>query len=520
MAFQFTPAAERALLAASGWECHGDEDLTPPAVLMGLLAEPECRAAEMLTRAGISPDRVCQRWPNLQTLTPDPHRGRRFSTALHEALLAAQERLVDYPRPLVLATEHVLLGLVASGDETARWLAESGLAAEALEAEVHRIHGHDPSPIKLDGTAEPALPAIASASPTVVESLSEARVAALRVIDAAANRAREGLRVVEDYVRFGLDDGHLTERLKRLRHELATAIAPVSRAERLAARETQADVGARIATPDEGCRAGAESIVAANMARVQEALRSLEEFVKFVRPEAAAACERLRYESYTVERAIANTAGSQATLAQARLYVLIDGRSSADEFERLVRALLGAGVDVLQLRDKQLDDRQLLERAHVLRAVTRGTSTLCVVNDRPDVAVLSRADGVHVGQRELTVKDARSIVGPRCLVGVSTHTLDEARQAVLDGANYLGCGPVFPSGTKRFASFPGLALLRAVAAEIRLPAFAIGGIDATNIGDVRGAGFTRVAVSAAVVAAADPAVAARALAEALRVAGG
>ena len=96
-------------------------------------------------------------------------------------------------------------------------------------------------------------------------------------------------------------------------------------------------------------------------------------------------------------------------------------------------------------------------------------------------------------------------------MGVSTHSIEQARQAVLDGANYIGVGPTFPSDTKSFEHFPGLDLLRAVAAEIRLPAFAIGGITAENLADVLATGFPRIAVSAAVTAAADPAEAARQL---------
>jgi thiamine-phosphate pyrophosphorylase len=116
-----------------------------------------------------------------------------------------------------------------------------------------------------------------------------------------------------------------------------------------------------------------------------------------------------------------------------------------------------------------------------------------------------------VGQEELTVKDVRSIVGPDLLIGVSTHSIEQARQAVLDGADYLGVGPVFPSGTKQFAAFPGLDLIRAVVAEIRRPAFAIGGIDPGNVSAVREAGLRRIAVSGAITSAADPAGAARAL---------
>ena len=132
-----------------------------------------------------------------------------------------------------------------------------------------------------------------------------------------------------------------------------------------------------------------------------------------------------------------------------------------------------------------------------------------MINDRPDLAALIAADGVHVGQEELSVKDVRSMVGPDVLIGVSTHSIEQARQAVLDGANYIGVGPTFPSGTKRFEHFPGVELLRAVAAEIRLPAFAIGGITRANLDQVKSAGFRRAAVSGAIVGAEDPVQAAK-----------
>jgi thiamine-phosphate pyrophosphorylase len=159
---------------------------------------------------------------------------------------------------------------------------------------------------------------------------------------------------------------------------------------------------------------------------------------------------------------------------------------------------------VLQLRDKRLADRELLERARQLRALTRGTPTLFILNDRPDLAELADADGVHVGQEELAIAEVRRILGPQRLIGVSTHSLDQARQAVLDGADYIGCGPTFPSETKAFAGFPGPELLRQVAAEITLPAFAIGGITLENLPAVLQTGFRRIAVSGAITSAAEP----------------
>ena len=338
-------------------------------------------------------------------------------------------------------------------------------------------------------------------------------ITVLRILDAAANRAREGLRVVEDCVRFGLDDRHLTELCKQLRHDLAAALAPIPQQHLLAARETQADVGTAVSTPSELKRADLAAVLTANFLRLEEAVRSLEEIGKIDNPAMAAQLEQIRYRIYTLHRAVATTRTSLDRLADARLYVLLDGRESVDQFERVVRELIAAGVHVIQLRDKRLDDRRLLERARRLRGLTEGTSTLFIMNDRPDLAALARADGVHVGQEELSVKDARGIVGPEALVGVSTHTIEQARQAVLDGANYLGVGPTFPSGTKRFDHFPGVDLLRAVAAEIRLPAFAIGGIDGENVCQVKAAGFTRVAVGGAIAEAGNPGDIARKLRE-------
>jgi thiamine-phosphate pyrophosphorylase len=386
------------------------------------------------------------------------------------------------------------------------------------------------------------------------------RARALRIIDANFNRATEGLRVVEDYCRFALGDRHLTERCKQVRHDLTGALE-LSRQQLHAARDTQADVGTSVTTPAEQSRCSLAHIAAANWQRVLQALRAIEEYSKLISPDVARRIEALRYQAYTLAKACTTTADSQERLAHARLYVLLDGRSSECEFVLRAQELIAAGVHVLQLRDKRLDDRALLARARLLRRAIdesavgnalrgvpgadsrpptsdprppipdprlptsdlrpptsdprllnpepRTLNPLLIVNDRPDIAVLSRADGVHLGQDELTVHDARQIVGPDMLVGVSTHNLDQARQAVLDGASYLGCGPTFPSGTKEFDDFPGLDFLRQVAAEIALPAFAIGGITRENLPQVLATGFTRVAIGGAIATNQEPTSAVR-----------
>ncbi|TWT99576.1 Thiamine-phosphate synthase [Botrimarina colliarenosi] len=337
----------------------------------------------------------------------------------------------------------------------------------------------------------------------------------IRLMDASLNRASEGARVVEDYARFVLDDAHLSRLGKELRHGIAAAGATLPMADRLACRNTPGDVGTAITTASESQRADAADVCNASLGRLQEALRSLEEYGKTIDPALGAAFERLRYDAYTLAAGLGTTERGRNRLGDARLYVLIEAGPSDEAFEQLTESLCAAGVQVLQLRDKRLDDRRLVERARIMAAVCRRHGVVSIVNDRADIAVAAGADGVHIGQDELTVADARSVVGPGRLVGVSTHRIEQARAARLAGADYLGVGPTFPSTTKSFADFPGIDFVRQVAAEITLPAFAIGGITAENISEVVAAGLRRVAVGAAVTGASDPAAAVRSLREAL-----
>jgi thiamine-phosphate pyrophosphorylase len=336
-----------------------------------------------------------------------------------------------------------------------------------------------------------------------------------RILDASLNRAAEGLRVVEDYVRFVLDDAHLASLTKQLRHDLGAASAALPALERYTARDTQGDVGTSISTTAESHRPDAWSVCQASLERIKQSLRSLEEYGKVVAADFGARFEALRYQLYTLEAAIGCTVAAVERLRFTRLCVLVDGRASADKFSHLVRELIEAGVGAIQLRDKTLPVRQLVTRARLLVAATRATEkTLAIINDRA-VAAAADADGVHLGQDDFTVHDARAILGPRKLIGISTHSIEQARQAVLDGANYIGAGPTFPSATKQFDAFPGTKLLSDVAGEIKLPAFAIGGITATNLRQVLATGVTRIAVSSAVTAAASPGAAAAELMTAL-----
>ena len=170
------------------------------------------------------------------------------------------------------------------------------------------------------------------------------------------------------------------------------------------------------------------------------------------------------------------------------------------------------------MREKNMTDRERLDRARRMRNWTRQAGALFIVNDRLDLAKLVEADGVHLGQDDLSVAAARKILGPDSLIGVSTHNLAQVREAILDGADYLGVGPTFPSSTKEFGEFPGLEFVRQVSAETAWPTFVLGGITLGNVREVVSAGGRRIAVSAAIARAEEPAAVAQAFLQALNTA--
>ena len=329
------------------------------------------------------------------------------------------------------------------------------------------------------------------------------QLAALRICDANFNRLCEGLRVVEEYFRFYTQDALLAKRCKELRHDATQVLAALPPGELARARQTELDAGTGISTPGEQQRHSLSDVVSANFKRVEQALRAIEEYGKLLPRLDVREIKQLRYRAYSIGKAILIEQESRRRLGKARLYALIDGGGPVEQFDegayrQRVASLILAGVDLIQLREKTLDDITLLDRARIVRELADGQRTLFVMNDRADLAVASGADGVHLGQQDLPVHEARRIVGAQSLIGVSTHSLEQARRAVLDGADYIGCGPTFPSTTKQFDRFPGLELLRQIAAEITLPAFAIGGITLENVGQVMETGLPRVAVSGAI----------------------
>jgi len=325
-----------------------------------------------------------------------------------------------------------------------------------------------------------------------------------RVLDANLNRACEGLRVLEDVARFVLEDALLTERIRGARHELRRVIVYLSGEELLAARDVGRDSGANyLETP----HPDAAALITANLRRVQEALRVLEETARCLNPEVVGGLKRLRFLFYELEQDFARRVKKmdKVTLLQGpKLYVIVGTAHTASRpVLDVVREAIRGGAGIIQLREKELPARAFYELAQALRELTREAGVPLIINDRVDVAAAVGADGVHLGQEDLPMAAARRLLGERAIIGVSTHSVAEAVAAEQAGADYIGVGPVFSTPTKPELEPKGVALLREVLPAVHLPVVAIGGITPENVAAVVAAGVNRVAVVSAVAGAPD-----------------
>jgi thiamine-phosphate pyrophosphorylase len=200
-------------------------------------------------------------------------------------------------------------------------------------------------------------------------------------------------------------------------------------------------------------------------------------------------------------------------LRTARLYFVCDARPAAD-LERLLRAALGGGADIVQLREKELGRMEIERAAQTFRRVADTYSALFIVNDDPELARICDADGVHVGQDDVSAEQARELLGPDAIIGLSTHSEEQIAASAERPVDYISVGPIWETPTKEGRPAVGLDLIRHAAERAPHPFFAIGGIDPANAGEVVGAGAQRLCAVRAIRDAADPQAAAAALRQA------
>ena len=339
--------------------------------------------------------------------------------------------------------------------------------------------------------------------------------AVYRIIDANFNRSREAIRVIEEFCRFALNSGPLTERAKQIRHELSSAIGRLNAGRLISSRDTLGDVGVGKTVDEQLVRGELRDCFTAGCKRLTEALRVLAEMTQTQDRSVAETIEKLRYAAYTLEKDIALFSDAFEKFNRVRLYIIITGNLPADIISLTCKCAVG-GADCIQLRSKAVEDDKLFAIAVEFVRICKDAGVLSIINDRVDVAVAAGADGVHLGQNDLPIEQARKLQLAPLIIGKSTHSPKQLRAACEERPTYAALGPVFATETKPTAEAVGLDYVRQAAgmlADTGIGNVAIGGITLDNVEDVLRAGAKAIAVCAAVTKAGDPAKACGALKE-------
>ena len=327
---------------------------------------------------------------------------------------------------------------------------------------------------------------------------SDNRIAQL--IDANLDRAREGLRVMEDWCRFGLKRNDFSIQIKDWRHQLGAHHHRFYREARLISE----DPAKGVAHPSQKKRFTPEEIFIANSSRVQEALRVLEEFTRITDPNLSEIAAKIRYETYEIElKVLSSKLGSEKRkiLENSSLYLITSNRKSIKE---IVLQSLRAGIKIIQYREKFLNDNEKINQAKDLASLCKKYNSLFIVNDRIDIALAVDADGIHLGQEDIPTQIARDLMGAKKIIGRSTHCLEDIKNAEDEGCDYIGIGSIFPSETKKKLIPMGVDYLKKGLKITHLPAFAIGGINSSNINELNQINNLRIAVSDAIMNSSNP----------------
>ncbi len=323
-----------------------------------------------------------------------------------------------------------------------------------------------------------------------------------RIIDANINRVNEGLRCIEEYTRFVLNNKDLTSRLKNIRHEISIYFD--DKYENLIkSRDTVNDIGVDIKNISK--ENNKSSVIRANLKRIEEGLRVLSEY--------AGLDDKYRYQIYTIEKEISeivsmekHTNIKKALLKNRNIYLITssDSFKNDDDFLDKVAQILKAGVNIVQLREKNKSASEIIKLGYAIRQLCSIYNALFIVNDRVDIAKILDADGVHLGQDDISIEDARKILGEDKIIGISTHKPQDAIEAKNSGADYIGVGPVFKTPTKPNTIPVGLEYVKWVRENIDIPFYAIGSIDTNNVNNVVSSGAENIAVIRALMNSNNP----------------
>jgi len=311
-----------------------------------------------------------------------------------------------------------------------------------------------------------------------------------QIIDANLDRAREGLRVLEDWARYGLDRVDIVKKIKDFRQILGSYHLDYYKN----ARNYTDDNCNGLNHPEQFKRIYIENIISSNSSRVQEALRVLEEFSRNNNHELSKAASLIRYEIYSLEIELLNLTCNKnlnEILIKNNLYLITNEKP--DLIVDIENLLIG-GVKIIQHRFKETDDSKNLKKAKIIRNLCKRHGAIFIVNDRLDIALASEADGVHLGQNDLDLISARKILGFSKIIGISANNEQDIKQAIQNGCDYLGIGPIFKTNTKKNKKPLGIDNIKKLTKDIKIPWYAIGGIKNENIPKLKSNNINKVAI--------------------------
>tara|TARA_B100000886_G_scaffold305418_1_gene237143 strand:- start:712 stop:1767 length:1056 start_codon:yes stop_codon:yes gene_type:complete len=321
-----------------------------------------------------------------------------------------------------------------------------------------------------------------------------------QIIDANLDRAREGLRVLEDWARFGLGGNDFVVKIKNYRQILGKNHLEVYKQ----SRNYIEDQFKGLTHQEQNDRKTPEQIICSNAGRVQEALRVIEEFSRLNNHKLSKIASEIRYEIYSLEidlLSLSNRKGSEEILKENDLYVITDQKENLLE---IVEDILFSGVKIIQHRFKKGNDKDNLEEAIQIKNLCKKYNSLFIINDRVDIALASEADGIHLGQNDLDLKTARKLLGYSKIIGISASNKLDISTALKDGCNYIGIGPIFETETKKDKKPLGIEKIKTLTKDLTIPWFAIGGVTKNNISYLKSNGLKKVALVSQLMNSKDP----------------
>lgn len=327
-------------------------------------------------------------------------------------------------------------------------------------------------------------------------------------IDANINRGTEGIRVCEDIFRFSLKN-KISSEFKNLRHEIAGTISTIPAGTLLCSRDILKDEQKFVSTLSEMKRESIMDLFRSNIRRAIEAARVIEEYSKNIDHNMSSSFQKIRFSLYELEKRGWLLLEKNKIMERFRnsLYAIIDtGFIKTDMMEETARILAGSGADIIQLRMKDVTDREFLSAAEKISGICRKNGVIFIVNDRPDIALICGADGIHVGQDDIPYDRIISMTGHNLITGVSVQCADEA--AAASDADYIAAGPVFTTASKTdrdgsMLPVTGIEEVKKICSMTDKPVVAIGGINLSNAAVLLEVGVSSLAVISALYTGGD-----------------